>query len=418
MANGEGENSELSWKSKAELLERKYQELKEEYSNLEQTSKEVESELEDFTRVLEDQNSKLNSENTRIKTDLEKLRQRYGEVQKENNELIGIRDRQEVKLGELGERVRHLENENDSLIQSERRANYTIETLRDELESHLLRLCSLEEEVIQKDQLSEALQRMKDEFRDMEQEIKVQKLKSSASASILDASTNNNNTSQHLSNNTTAASHVKQDSTLSNGSIHNNNTINNNNTIMNGVKKESSEHNGVSTTPSTLPRSRMGSVSIKTEPTTPLGGSNLQMYQFPPRAGNTTSSALSTNGVYSTNHEKGDLAQQQPPTAKVHPIKKSMNQTHHHSQQGQSMSMRHSSRSQALQIVSDLLRKVSNLESKLESCRMYSVAIPTGATNTNNGLQTIGDGINQSDAVSEFVHSTEGASLNDQIRYY
>ena len=154
--------------------------------------------------------------------------------------------------------------------------------------------------MIQKDQLSEALQRMKDEFRDMEQEIKVQKLKSSASASILDASTNNNNTSQHLSNNTTAASHVKQDSTLSNGSIHNNNTINNNNTIMNGVKKESSEHNGVSTTPSTLPRSRMGSVSIKTEPTTPLGGSNLQMYQFPPRAGNTTSSALSTNGVYSS----------------------------------------------------------------------------------------------------------------------
>ena len=52
-------------------------------------------------------------------------------MQKENNELIGIRDRQEVKLGELGERVRHLENENDSLIQSERRANYTIETLRD-----------------------------------------------------------------------------------------------------------------------------------------------------------------------------------------------------------------------------------------------------------------------------------------------
>ena len=127
---------------------------------------------------------------------------------------------------------------------------------------------------------------------------------------------------------------------------------------------------------------------------------------------------LGTSFSISANHEKGDLAQQQPPTAKVHPIKKSMNQTHHHSQQGQSMSMRHSSRSQALQIVSDLLRKVSNLESKLESCRMYSVAIPTGATNTNNGLQTIGDGINQSDAVSEFVHSTEGASLNDQIRYY
>ena len=49
-----------------------------------------------------------------------------------------------------------------------------------ELESHLLKLCSLEEEVIQKDQLSEALQRVKDEARDLRQEIKVQELKAAA----------------------------------------------------------------------------------------------------------------------------------------------------------------------------------------------------------------------------------------------
>ena len=81
---------------------------------------------------------------------------------------------------------------------------------------------------------------------------------------------------------------------------------------------------------------------------------------------------------------------QLPPTAKVHPMKKSIYQT-------QSLAHTPSSRSNALVIVSDLLRKVSNMESKIASCRTYSSAqmhasagngTPIGeyVQNSNNGV--------------------------------
>ncbi len=130
-----------------------------------------------------------------------------------------------------------------------------------ELESHLLKLCSLEEEVIQKDQLSEALQRMKDEARDMEQEMKVQKLKTAAAIAAVSSSNPNLNPSNPEEH--------------SNSVNINNNSINQDGTALNATcANPPSLSNATSTTPS----------------------------QFPTRApNNNTNSALSQNGVYSSN---------------------------------------------------------------------------------------------------------------------
>lgn len=291
------ETSVEYWKSK-------YEDQVEQYRALASTSKEVETELEEYVRMLEDQVEKMKSESKQSVTDLEKLRQRYSEIQKENNDLINIRDHQEAKLSDLSTRVRDLENQNDTLMQSERRANFKIELLQEELESHLLKLCSLEEEVIQKDQLSEALQRVKDEARDLRQEIKVQELKAAAAVQ----------TPQDQPASKTGVPSTNGSQISGTGAVVNTNGVSSN------TNTTASQQNNA---------------------------------QFHSR----------TN----TNSNIDSAPTQLPPTAKVHPMKKSIYQT-------QSLAHTPSSRSNALVIVSDLLRKVSNMESKIASCRTYSSA--------------------------------------------
>ena len=57
--------------------------------------------------------------------------------------MINIRDHQEAKISDLSTRVRDLENENDTLMQSERRANFKIELLQEGLSNFLKLSCNL-----------------------------------------------------------------------------------------------------------------------------------------------------------------------------------------------------------------------------------------------------------------------------------
>ena len=211
-----------------------------------------------------------------------------------------------------------------------------------ELESHLLRLCSLEEEVIQKDQLSEALQRMKDEFRDMEQEMRLQKQKATAvtNLNLLNSNSSGVHVGTSISNVSSPvnASHnslisqrllaqqtnpsqpqgttaVKSDTIDSNGvdsTAENANNIqttdssmaNNNNTIVNGVKGETVD--GAATENQSVPHSnRSTPVDVNKEPSSPNQSFNTgRSTAVNGRSGNLSIGALNSTVIYSSKFTK------------------------------------------------------------------------------------------------------------------
>jgi len=165
------------WKGKADQWKKQADSSKEELDEFQEGSRELEAELEAQLEQMEIKNKELKSltnrlqmENDQIKDKLDQCNREYHyqitELETELSEIKGIKDK-------LAKYVRELEQQNDDLERAKRSTLASLEDFEGRMNAAIERNAFLESELDEKEQLKNAVQRLKDETRDLRSELKV-----------------------------------------------------------------------------------------------------------------------------------------------------------------------------------------------------------------------------------------------------
>ncbi|KAK2716860.1 hypothetical protein QYM36_007118 [Artemia franciscana] len=165
------------WKAKAVEYKEGMDEMKEELEEYQTSSKELELELESQLeqaetkcREFRTQSNRLLLENSTLKEKIENLVIEYnGQIDGLQSELDEIRRMRD----ELVSYVRELEQENDDLERQNRAAVASVEDFETRLNQAIERNAFLESELDEKETLSVMVQRLKDESKELRQELQV-----------------------------------------------------------------------------------------------------------------------------------------------------------------------------------------------------------------------------------------------------
>jgi len=165
------------WKRRTEELMAEMKETKEEFQEFQDGSRELEAELETQLEQSERKvkeyrslSNRLHMENDELKAKLEQSHKEYAfqisELQTELSEIKSIKD-------ELNKYVRQLEQQNDDLERAKRSTLASLEDFEVKMNATIERNAFLESELDEKESLQAAVQRLKDETRDLRQELRI-----------------------------------------------------------------------------------------------------------------------------------------------------------------------------------------------------------------------------------------------------
>ncbi|KAG8230016.1 hypothetical protein J437_LFUL008457 [Ladona fulva] len=165
------------WKCLAAEYQKGMQEAREELDEFQENSRALELELEAQLEQVDKRNRDLCSINNRLQLDLETTRDKLEQVHKESEsqitdiqaQLSGYRSREE----EWHKYIRELEQANDDLERAKRAMLVSVEDFETRLNLAIERNAFLESELDEKESLRTMVQRLKDEARDMKQELQV-----------------------------------------------------------------------------------------------------------------------------------------------------------------------------------------------------------------------------------------------------
>lgn len=295
-------------------LRKKLRECQAEFQEFQESSRDLEAEYETQIQQLEKKNTVATQQLTRYEDENEQLKDKYNsyiattqrklnELQDQNKELTGHN-------GRLTSYIRELEQTNDDLERGQRTLAASLEDAEARLNQQIERNVLLEDEISEKGELECMVQRLKEEVKDLRDELMMTK-----------SATDLNRRRQSSTVNTTASA---QDS----------------------LERPNMVQNGVSVTHEPM-------VDSTTSPSTPSG---LSRFYFASQTKDTAKTCPASAGdsadqTTDQKHTETDNKSQQtsaPPTPTM-----------------PAMVMPPSSRLSALSIVTDLLRKVGNLEAKL-----------------------------------------------------
>ncbi|XP_074647761.1 nuclear distribution protein nudE homolog 1-like isoform X2 [Tubulanus polymorphus] len=170
------------WKTFAIEYKRGLDEAHEELDEFQVSSRDLEAELETQLEQVEKKNKELTSTNGRLQMELEsiqeKLEQQHqttftqiSDLQNELAQVKGYRD-------ELQRYIRELEQANDDLERAKRATVVSLEDFELRLNQAIERNAFLESELDEKELLQTTIQRLKDESRDLKQELAITKVDS------------------------------------------------------------------------------------------------------------------------------------------------------------------------------------------------------------------------------------------------
>lgn len=167
------------WRDQAQSFKQQLEETREELEEFQISSRELEAELEAQLEQLEKKNNALSQDNSKLKHEVESLKEKLellqGSSHKEITELE--RDLAQVRAfkDELQKYIRELEQSNDDLERAKRATVVSLEDFEMRLNQAIERNAFLESELDEKESLSDTVQRLKDEARDLRQELDVRK---------------------------------------------------------------------------------------------------------------------------------------------------------------------------------------------------------------------------------------------------
>ncbi|XP_027695067.1 nuclear distribution protein nudE homolog 1 [Vombatus ursinus] len=177
--NFSSEEEEISyWKDLAIQYKQRAENTQEELHEFQEGSREYEAELETQLQQIETRNRDLLSENNRLRVELETVKEKFEMQHSEDYRQISALedDLAQTKAikDHLQKYIRELEQANDDLERAKRATIMSLEDFEQRLNQAIERNAFLESELDEKENLLESVQRLKDEARDLRQELAVQ----------------------------------------------------------------------------------------------------------------------------------------------------------------------------------------------------------------------------------------------------
>ena len=165
-----------------EFWKTKYEDLNGQFDEFQKSSREFEAELEHELHKCEDEIKELKARNHRLSVDNESVKQKLGEMNVSTHRQIAALQEECAKVkavkDEMQKYIRELEQKNDDLERTNRCAMFSLGEFETKLNEALERNAILESELDEKDELAETVQRLRDEARDLKQELAVRQHKS------------------------------------------------------------------------------------------------------------------------------------------------------------------------------------------------------------------------------------------------
>ncbi|KAM3591408.1 uncharacterized protein V6R79_001585 [Siganus canaliculatus] len=165
------------WRSLSLKYKSSCQEAQEELLEFQEGSRELEAELEAQLGQAEHRMKDLQSENSRLRNEVEtlkdKLEQHYSQSYKQISVLEDDLGQTRSIKEQLHKYVRELEQSNDDLERAKRATIVSLENFEQRLNQAIERNAFLESELDEKESLLVSVQRLKDEARDLRQELAV-----------------------------------------------------------------------------------------------------------------------------------------------------------------------------------------------------------------------------------------------------
>ncbi|NXX50091.1 NDE1 protein, partial [Tricholaema leucomelas] len=166
------------WKEMAMKYKQCAENTQEELHEFQEGSREYEAELETQLQQTESRNRDLLSENNHLRMELESVKEkiemehseRYRQISALEDDLAQTK----AVKDQLQKYIRELEQANDDLERAKRATIMSLEDFEQRLNQAIERNAFLESELDEKENLLESVQRLKDEARDLRQELAVQ----------------------------------------------------------------------------------------------------------------------------------------------------------------------------------------------------------------------------------------------------
>ncbi|KAM9746268.1 LOW QUALITY PROTEIN: nuclear distribution protein nudE homolog 1-like [Menidia menidia] len=166
------------WKEQASRHRQIAEEAQEELQEFQQMSRDYEVELETELKQCEARNRELLSANNRLRMELENYKDKYesqhSEACRQISSLEGDLAQTTAVRDQLHKYIRELEQANDDLERTKRATIMSLEDFEQRMNQVIERNAFLESELDEKENLLESVQRLKDEARDLRQELAVQ----------------------------------------------------------------------------------------------------------------------------------------------------------------------------------------------------------------------------------------------------
>ncbi|XP_013402778.1 nuclear distribution protein nudE homolog 1 isoform X2 [Lingula anatina] len=165
------------WRRKAEEFKLSLEDTREELEEFQISSRELEAELETQLEQSDNKNRELHAANERLQMELDSIKEKLEQTQETyHKQLTELQDDlAQVKAfkDELQKYIRELEQTNDDLERAKRATVVSLEDFEQRLNLAIERNAFLESELDEKESLAETVQRLKDEARDLRQELGV-----------------------------------------------------------------------------------------------------------------------------------------------------------------------------------------------------------------------------------------------------
>ncbi|XP_077384536.1 nuclear distribution protein nudE-like 1-B isoform X1 [Festucalex cinctus] len=165
------------WKSQALKYKKSCLDAQEELQEFQEGSQELEAELETQLSQAEHRLRDLQSENERLKNEVDNLKEKLEKQYAQSYEQISVLEddlgRTQSVKEQLHKSVRKLEQANDDLERAKRATIVSLEDFEGRLNQAIERNAFLESELDEKESLLVSVQRLKDEARDLRQELAV-----------------------------------------------------------------------------------------------------------------------------------------------------------------------------------------------------------------------------------------------------
>ncbi|KAM4530355.1 nuclear distribution protein nudE homolog 1-like isoform 2-T2 [Odontesthes bonariensis] len=166
------------WKDQAARHQQIAEEAQEELQEFQQMSRDYEVELETELKQCEARNRELLGANNRLRMELENYKDKYetqhSEACRQISSLEGDLAETTAIRDQLHKYIRELEQANDDLERTKRATIMSLEDFEQRMNQVIERNAFLESELDEKENLLESVQRLKDEARDLRQELAVQ----------------------------------------------------------------------------------------------------------------------------------------------------------------------------------------------------------------------------------------------------